>query len=513
DRRRAEHALRASEQRFRKVLEVAGEGIVMRDADGQITFANERFAQMLGYEVAELLGKNVEDIIAPSHLPAQRRGAMRRRASGIAETMDMEFMRKDGSVMPALLSVSPTYDDAGEFIGALGMITDVSERKHLEEQLRQSQKMEAVGRLAGGVAHDFNNLLTSIEGHVELILSDLPTDASIRNDVVEIRKAAGRAAGLTQQLLAFSRRQMLQPVVLEVDAVLGELEGMLQHFVTDNIRVVTRLNARGLRVNADRTQIEQVVLNLVANARDAMPQGGEIHVTTAPFEMDAEFARVNKGARPGSYVRIAVADTGAGMDEETLTHVFEPFFTTKAFGHGVGLGLATAYGIIKQSEGYIRAESALNRGSTFEIYLPRVDAPLRATRGPAPNGSRDTTTTTILVAEDETAVRALTCRILRKQGYQVLEARDGREAVEVAEEYAGDIHLLVTDVIMPNVGGRELSEKLVRLKPHVKVLFMSGYTDDQLLQRGVLQSGTGNFLEKPFTPDALARKVREVLDT
>jgi CheY-like chemotaxis protein len=306
---------------------------------------------------------------------------------------------------------------------------------------------------------------------------------------------------------------MLQPVVLEVDAVLAEMDGMLRRLVNDQTKLVTRFNAGGRRVRADRAQVEQVVLNLVANARDAMPQGGVVEISTDAFEMGQEFARLNKGARPGAYVRISVKDSGIGMDQETLNHVFEPFFTTKALGKGVGLGLATAYGIIKQSEGYIRAESRLRRGSTFEIYLPLVDAPVRESRGTATNGSRHSGTTTILVAEDETAVRALTCRILRKHGYHVLEARDGREAVEVAQQYPGSINLLVTDVIMPNVGGRELSESLARMMPDVKVLFMSGYTDDQLLQRGVLQSGTGNFLEKPFTPDALARKVREVLDT
>jgi PAS domain S-box-containing protein len=513
ERRRSEQALRNSEQRFRKVLEVSGEGIAMRNAEGVLTFVNERFAAMLGYAVHELVGKHIDELVTATFRAEQQAGAERRRRTGVAETLDIEFVRKDGSVMPAILSVAPTYDERGNFTGALGMVTDMSERKQLEEQLRQSQKMEAVGRLAGGVAHDFNNLLTTIEGHVDLVLSELSAESPIHNDIGEIGKAAKRAAGLTQQLLAFSRRQMLQPVVLEVDAVLAEMDGMLRRLVNDQTKLVTRFNAGGRRVRADRAQVEQVVLNLVANARDAMPQGGVVEISTDAFEMGQEFARLNKGARPGAYVRISVKDSGIGMDQETLNHVFEPFFTTKALGKGVGLGLATAYGIIKQSEGYIRAESRLRRGSTFEIYLPLVDAPVRESRGTATNGSRHSGTTTILVAEDETAVRALTCRILRKHGYHVLEARDGREAVEVAQQYPGSINLLVTDVIMPNVGGRELSESLARMMPDVKVLFMSGYTDDQLLQRGVLQSGTGNFLEKPFTPDALARKVREVLDT
>ncbi|HEX6064958.1 MAG TPA: PAS domain S-box protein [Longimicrobiales bacterium] len=513
ERRKAEHALRASEERFRKVLEVSGEGIVMRNAKGTITFANERFADMLGYTVDEIVGKDVEDIIAPSALPSQRASAKRRRESGVAETLDMEFLRKDGTIMPAILSVSPTFGDDGSFTGALGMITDITERKQLEEQLRQSQKMEAVGRLAGGVAHDFNNLLTAIEGHVDLVLAELPPDSSLRNDVGEIRKAAERAASLTQQLLAFSRRQMLQPVVLEIDAVIGDMDTMLRRVITEDIEFVTELNAPGVRVLADRSQVENVVLNVIVNAREAMPRGGQLRVSTDAVVLDQEFARVNKGARPGSYVRIRVQDSGIGMDTETLKHIFEPFFTTKGIGKATGLGLATAYGIVKQSEGYIRAESALNRGTTFEVYLPRVEAPVRTSRGAAANGGHVEAAVTILVAEDESAVRALTCRILRKKGYHVLEARDGREAVEVASRHDGNINLLVTDVIMPNMGGRELSETLRGVMPDVKVLFMSGYTDDQLLQRGVLQSGTGNFLEKPFTPDGLARKVREVLDS
>ena len=513
DRRRAERALQASEQRFRKVLEVAGEGIVLRDAEGRITFANERFANMLGYDISELIGHHVEEIISPAFIPIQRASAERRRVTGVAETLDMEFVRKDGALIPALLAVSPTYDEAGNFTGALAMITDMSERKHLEEQLRQSQKMEAVGRLAGGIAHDFNNLLTTIEGHVDLILGEIGAEAGIRSDVLEIRRAAERAAGLTQQLLAFSRRQMLQPIVLEIDAVLREMDTLLRRLLNEDIRLVTRFDADGIRVRADRAQVEQVVLNLVANARDAMPNGGQLQICTDEFEIGSDFARMNKGARPGSYVRITVKDTGVGMEPATLNHIFEPFFTTKGIGKGVGLGLATAYGIVKQSDGYIRAESEAGRGTTFEIYLPRVDAPLRATPESAKKSQATPDSETILVAEDEAAVRALTCRILRKHGYQVLEARDGREAIEVARAFEGNINLLVTDVIMPNVGGRELSEKLTRMMPTVKVLFMSGYTDDQLLQRGVLQSGTGNFLEKPFTPDALARKVREVLNT
>jgi PAS domain S-box-containing protein len=511
ERRLAEQALRASEERFRKVLETSGEGIVMRGADGRITFANERFAQMLGYTINELLGKHVEEIIAPAFIPIQRASADRRRRTGVGETLDMRFVRKNGTMMDAILAVSPTFDGDGNSTGALAMITDMTERKHLEEQLRQSQKMEAVGRLAGGVAHDFNNLLTAIHGHVDLVLAEVSEDSPIRADVEEIRKAADRAAALTQQLLAFSRRQMLQPVVLELDTVIMDMEVLLRRLISEDIALLIKPHATGKRIRADRSQVEQVLLNLVVNARDAMPNGGELRIETSTFDMDTDFARVNQGAVPGSYVRLSVSDTGTGMDPSTLSHIFEPFFTTKGIGKGIGLGLSTVYGIVKQSDGYIRAITELEKGTVFEVFLPHVNEPVQGLRE-VPPVKADADGETILVAEDEPAVRALTCRILRKRGYTVLEARDGRDAVQVAQDYEGAINLLVTDVIMPNVGGRELSENLSRVMPEIKVLFMSGYTDDQLLQRGVLQSGAGNFLEKPFTPEALARKVREVLD-
>ena len=512
ERQREAQALRASEERFRKILETTGEGIVLRDTEGYITFVNERFGQMLGYTVDELLGRHVREIITPDHIPLQRASEERRKRTRMAESLDMRFVRKDGSIMEAILSVSPTFDERGDYTGALAMISDVTERKRLEQQLRQSQKMEAVGRLAGGVAHDFNNLLTAIRGHTDLLLGDLPADSRLRSDIEEIRGAADRAASLTQQLLAFSRRQLLQPVVLEVDSIIAAMQPLLARLLPRNVVLSTRLNAAETRVRADRSQIEQVLVNLVVNARDAMPDGGELRIITEPFVMDASFAHANPGSRPGTYARISLRDTGVGMDAQTLQHIFEPFFTTKDVGKGSGLGLATVYGIVKQSEGFIRASITVGAGTEFEIFLPRVTEPVRGSRG-APLDANGTSDETILVAEDEPAVRALTCRILRKRGYHVLEAKDGTEAVEVASNYQGTINLLVTDVIMPNVGGRELSERLARLRPQVKVLFMSGYTDDQLLQRGVLQSGSGNFLEKPFTPDALARKVREVLDS
>ena len=513
DRKLAEQALRRSEERFRKVIETSGEGIAIRDAEGYLTFVNTRFAQMIGYTTDELFGRHVREITAPEFQGTVREGFERRRVTGRSESLDLQLLRKDGSRLDAILSASPMYDEHGNFMGSLGMITDITERKRLEQQLRQSQKMEAVGRLAGGVAHDFNNLLTAIRGHVDLLLNEIAADSSLLPDVAEIGKAADRAAALTHQLLAFSRRQMLQPVVLELDSVVRDVETLLSRLISEDISLETELKSAPRRVRADRTQLEQVLMNLVVNARDAMPGGGRIRVVTERAVVDQEFARDNPGALPGAYVKLTVSDTGAGMDPKTLSHVFEPFFTTKDVGKGTGLGLATVYGIVKQSDGYIRVSSTLGEGTSFEVYLPEVQDPMPEPKEVERPASESEHGETILVAEDEDAVRALTCRILRKRGYHVLEARDGREAIEVASKHAGDIRLLVTDVIMPRLGGRELSENLSELIPAIKVLFMSGYTDDQLLQRGVLQSGSGNFLEKPFTPDALARKVREVLET
>jgi two-component system, cell cycle sensor histidine kinase and response regulator CckA len=510
DEKRIEEALRASEERFRKIVETAGEGIVIRDPEGHVVFANERFADMLGYKLKEIMGRNVFEMVAPDRIPAMMESAERRRLTGQSEHLDTELYRKDRTRVSVILSVNPLFDARGEYIGALGMVTDITERKRLEEQLRQSQKIEAVGRLAGGVAHDFNNLLTAIRGHVELLLAEVSTGASIRPDIEEIQKAADRAAALTQQLLAFSRRQVLQPRVIDIDQVVIGVETLLRRLIGEDIHLVVALESRGARVRADPGQLEQVLMNLAVNARDAMPKGGSLVIDTSVTELDPDFIRNNEGSHEGNYVRLRVTDSGVGMDQETLSHVFEPFYTTKEVGKGTGLGLATVYGIVKQSGGYIRVESRRQSGTTFEILLPEVLEDIQPARNGAPNMA-DARGETVLIAEDEDAVRALTTRILRKRGYHVLEAKHGVEALDIARTHEGRIDLLLTDVVMPMLGGRELGEMLMRARPDVKVLFMSGYTGDALLQRGLLEGS--KFLEKPFTPNSLAAKVREVLES
>ena len=378
-------------------------------------------------------------------------------------------------------------------------------------QLEQAQKMDAIGRLAGGVAHDFNNLLTVILGRTDIILRQLKTEDPIRRGIELIQRTAGRAAELTRQLLAFSRKQVLEAVVLDLGAVTVDMKEMLARLIGEDIALVTTI-APGLgRVKADRGQIEQVVMNLAVNARDAMPKGGHLIVETDNVELDDEYVRRHMGARPGPYVMLAVSDTGVGMAREHQRHIFEPFFTTKEQGKGTGLGLATVYGIVKQSGGYIEVDSEPGRGTTFRIYLPRVDAAEsaadRAARPAAPAGG----TETILLVEDEEGVRELARDILRASGYTVLEARNGPEALLLGERHQGPLDLLLTDVVMPRMSGRELAERMGPLRPDLSVLYMSGYTDDAVIRHGVLGADTA-FLQKPFTPAALVQRVRETLD-
>jgi signal transduction histidine kinase len=383
------------------------------------------------------------------------------------------------------------------------------ERKQLEEQLAQSQKMEAVGRLAGGVAHDFNNLLTAIKGHLEFLLEDLPLGSVTRSDAEGIEDAANRAASLTRQLLALSRRQVLQPRVLDLNQTVQEMEKMLRRVIGEDVTLSSRMEPALGHVEADAGQVTQVLLNLAVNARDAMPTGGSLTIETANVELDDEYVRGKLRVESGRYIMLAVSDTGVGMDAETRARIFEPFFTTKEVGKGTGLGLSTVYGIVKQSGGHVWVYSEPGHGTTFKVYLPRVDAPVVAetVRVAAPSTGRET----VLLTEDEAAVRVLARRTLERAGYQVLEADGGEAALRLAESHAGTIHLLLSDVVMPGIGGRELAERLQRQRPDVALLFMSGYTDDAILRHGMLVEGTP-FLEKPFTPAGLREKVRAVLD-
>jgi signal transduction histidine kinase/CheY-like chemotaxis protein len=416
---------------------------------------------------------------------------------------------RDGRSRVFLNNVVGFLED-GHLVRVWGTQRDVTEQRHLEEQFRQSQKMEAVGQLAGGIAHDFNNLLTAILGNTQLLLRDLPPGDAKRGDVEEIRKASERAASLTRQLLAYSRRQMLQPEILDLNVVVVEMDKMLRRLIGEHITLATVLASDLGRVRADPNQIEQVIVNLAVNARDAMEAGGKLTIETANVELDDAFAQAHLGAVPGSYAMLAVTDTGHGMDATVRAHLFEPFFTTKEVGKGTGLGLATVYGIVKQSGGYISVYSETGRGSSFKVYLPRIetaaDHSATPSRGGPARGSE-----TVLVVEDEPAVLSLSCRALEAQGYVVLRATDAETAQRIVERHGGTIHLLLTDVVMPGLSGRELADRLTVKRPGIRVLYMSGYPGDAVVQHGALPSGTA-FLQKPFSPDGLARKVRDVLD-
>ena len=385
------------------------------------------------------------------------------------------------------------------------------ERKRAEDTLRQFQKLDAIGRLAGGMAHDFNNHLGIIIGYSERLLERLGSNDPLRKNAGMIKEAALRAASLTRQLLAFSRRQVFESRVLDLNAVVSELGNMLRPLIGEDIELVTSLNPALGKVRADPAQIDQIIMNLAVNARDAMPQGGRLTIETTNVELDESYTSKHVTVQPGPYVMLAVSDTGIGMDKETQARIFEPFFTTKEKGKGTGLGLAMVYGIVKQSGGYIWAYSEPGQGTTFKIYLPRVEAGIREAEAERASPSASKGEETVLVVEDEGMLRELSCEFLQSGGYTVLEAGNGAEAIEISKRHQGPIHLLMTDVVMPGMSGRELAQRLPDHRPGMKVLYVSGYTDDTVLRNGLLEPGTA-FLQKPFTRDSLVHKVRDVLD-
>ncbi|HEV8631507.1 MAG TPA: ATP-binding protein, partial [Thermoanaerobaculia bacterium] len=405
---------------------------------------------------------------------------------------------------------APLLDEGGAIRGALAMLRDVSDQQALEEQLLQAQKIEAVGLLAGGVAHDFNSLLTAILGYCELAQLRVGEGSEILSDLWEIRRAAERAAALTRQLLAFSRKQVLQPEVLDPNAEVRELEQMLRRLIGEDIQLATLLSPGLGTVRVDRNQLQQALVNLLVNARDAMPRGGRLLIETRNAQLDEAYSRVHPGARAGSYVLIAVSDTGTGMTPEVRRRIFEPFFTTKERGKGTGLGLAMVYGVVKQSGGYIWVYSEPGHGTTFKVYLPRVDSPAEGTEEEAAAAETLGGNETVLVAEDEEVVRALVVRLLRLRGYRVIEAEGGEAALAAAAD-SDELQLLITDVVMGDFSGRQLADRLQARHPGLKVLFISGYTDESIASHGVLDPGI-RLLEKPFTADVLARRVRQILD-
>lgn len=517
ERLRTSEEIERFEARHRSIFDFANLGIFQSLREGSLIAANTRLASIVGYEsLADLLGKNMYEIYAD---PTERDRLLARAEAEPGARAQLLWKRKDGVQIWVELELHAVPDEQGQTSYFEGLVQEITERKRreeemhqLQEQLIQFQKIEAVGQLAGGIAHDFNNLMTAIAGFTELLLEALPPTDPRRAHAEEIRKAGERAASLTRQLLAVGRRQVLEPKVLDLNATISGMKAMLESLVGEDIEFQLREAPDLGRVRADPGQLEQAVLNLVLNAQDAMPDGGHLSIETANAQFHSGSDSQNIPA--GRYVMIAVRDSGVGMTPEVKARVFEPFFTTKGPGKGTGLGLSTTHGIVKQSGGHIWFDSEPGQGSTFKVYLPRVDEALEKT-APAPVAilaSPKPGAETILLVEDDPEVRSLVQRLLKIQGYHVLAASHPEEGLAIAREFPGTIDLMVTDVIMPGISGRQLADRLACVRPQTKVLYISGYTDDAIVHHGVLDPGTA-FLQKPFTPQALARKVREVLDS
>jgi PAS domain S-box-containing protein len=512
--------VRQAEEKYRLIFQNAVEGIFQATPDQRLLTVNPSMARILGYDSPQEL---IADFNATGrrlwpHQETSDAIATALEVMGVVEGLPIEAHRKNGESIWLSLNLRLVKDENGVTIHHEGTIEDItarmeaeSHRKELEQQLRQSQKMEAIGQLAGGVAHDFNNLLTAINGYSSLALQRTDPDDRIRGYLEEIKKAGERAANLTRQLLAFGRKQMLKPVPLNLNDVVSEMSKMLRRLIGEDICFDAIFDPELQQIRADPGQIEQVLVNLVVNSRDAMPQGGTLIIETANFQIDHEFASRHLGLAPGDYVVLTVSDNGSGMDEKTRARIFEPFFTTKEKGRGTGLGLSTVYGIVTPSGGNIWVYSEPGEGTVLKVFLPQFQQQDESQPKPSVDTAVPRGSETILLVEDEDVVRGLARQILEQAGYDVLDARGGEEAIRLCRERRGPIDLLLTDVVMPETSGKEVAERLTRLRPMTRVLYMSGYTDDAIVHHGVLDSDV-EFIQKPFTPSALARKVREVLD-
>jgi two-component system, cell cycle sensor histidine kinase and response regulator CckA len=510
-REEAEKARAQAEAKYRTLVEQVNAITYISEIgiNGHWYYVSPQVESILGYTPEEWLAiaHNWAEMIHPDDLDIVK-AAEESSAKGEPFQAEFRLQRKDGREV-WLNDTGVVVQGSNSHPVMEGIIVDITERKVLETQLQQSRKMEAVGRLAGGIAHDFNNLLTIITGYTDLALSRPSVPLDLRSDIERVENAAARAAALVRQLLAFSRKQVLQPKTLDLNAIVLNMDTLLRRLIDDHIEMVTCVQDNLGKVKADPAQVEQVIMNLVVNARDAMPKGGRLLLETSNVDLDSAYALDHMSVKPGRYVMLAVSDTGVGMDDGTVAHIFEPFYTTKESGRGTGLGLSTVYGIVKQSGGYIWVYSEPGKGSTFKVYLPRVDELVEHEEPKRTPFIEQRATETILLVEDEEAVRDLVRTILTGQGYEVIVALDPDHAESIAGKFPGDIHLLLTDVVMPGTSGRELAARIMVTRPAIRVLYMSGYTENVITSGGLLEPGLA-FLQKPFSPAALVQKIREV---
>jgi PAS domain S-box-containing protein len=511
ERIRTVEALRRSESSFRAVVEDAPYGIYRADNKGRFLRVNPALRNMLGYPNSEeLTGVTLETGVFRNPTEFQRVNELLAKVDDFKD-LEVEWKKKDGASLTVRCSGRKVEDEGEGSVYFEVFAEDITEKRILERQLRMAAKMEAVGRLSGGIAHDFNNLLGVIIGYAQVLKRSLGKDSPLFEHAEEVEKAGQRAASLTRQLLAFSRQQILTPTVLDLNALVTDMEKMLPRLIGEDIAVTTVLTPELGTVKADRGQIEQILMNLAVNARDAMPEGGKLTIETGNREFDVQYMRQHTGAKLGSYVMLSVTDSGSGMDAETQAHIFEPFFTTKELGKGTGLGLSMVYGVVKQSDGYIWVDSEIGKGSSFQIYLPRVKQPVTVAASSPVALDNLSRTETILLAEDSEPLRKLAKSFLEAHGFKVLSACDGADALRIADSHSGPIHVLVTDVVMPGMNGRVLGERLLSKYGRMKILYISGYTDSFIAGHGVLEQGSF-LLHKPFTEEALVQKVCEVLE-